>query len=90
MMMVGDIDFEALITDSLQERNQLTGAPHVPIPGFTASILLIFCFFMPVLLMNLLVSVKKHRVTNPIETDRQTDFSSQPPHDYHPSLCTGL
>lgn len=58
MMVMGDLDFDGVITDQLKLRSVDTGAPLVPVPEFTSFILILFSFIMVVLFMNLLVSIK--------------------------------
>lgn len=55
-MMVGEIDYGSIIVDAKEQLNEWTGAPLVPIPGFSAIIVFFFCMTVSVLLMNLLVS----------------------------------
>jgi len=58
MMIMGDLDFDGVITDQLKSRNPRTSAPYVPAPEFTSFILILFSFVMVVLFMNLLVSMQ--------------------------------
>lgn len=55
-MMIGEIDYGSIIVEAKEQVNERNGAPLVPIPGFTAFVVLFFCMVVSVLLMNLLVS----------------------------------
>lgn len=55
-MMIGEIDYGSIIVEAKEKVNKQNGAPLVPIPGFTAFVILFFCMVVSVLLMNLLVS----------------------------------
>ena len=57
-MMIGEIDYGSIIVEAKNQYNEETGAPLVPIPGFSAAIVCMFCVMVSVLLMNLLVSVR--------------------------------
>ena len=64
MMMIGEIDYGTIIVEAKDQSSQGTGAPLVPIPEFSATIVCLFCMIVSVLLMNLLVSMGKKLKTN--------------------------
>ncbi|KAJ7387698.1 Transient receptor putative cation channel sub A member 1 [Desmophyllum pertusum] len=57
MMMMGEIDYGTIIVEAKDQSSQETRAPLAPIPGFSATIVCLFCMMVSVLLMNLLVGL---------------------------------
>ena len=55
-MMLGEIDYTDIIVEAKDEFSDESGAPLAPIPEFSATLVLLFCIMVSVLLMNLLVS----------------------------------
>ena len=55
-MMVGEIDYTDIIVEAKGQFSDESGAPLAPIPEFSATLVLLFCIMVSVLLMNLLVS----------------------------------
>ena len=58
-MMIGEVDYGSIIIEAKEQVNERNGAPLLPIPEFTAFIVVLFCMMVSVLLMNLLVSYQK-------------------------------
>ena len=56
IMMLGEIDYTDIIVEAKDEFSDESGAPLAPIPEFSATLVLLFCIMVSVLLMNLLVS----------------------------------
>ncbi|XP_068747164.1 transient receptor potential cation channel subfamily A member 1-like [Montipora capricornis] len=57
IMMIGEIDYGSIIIEAKEQVNERNGAPLLPIPEFTAFIVVLFCMMVSVLLMNLLVGL---------------------------------
>ena len=57
-MMIGEMDYSDLLTDNVVNEKTVEGTsiPYVPLPTTTYLAFYVFCFTMPILLMNLLVS----------------------------------
>ena len=56
IMMLGEIDYTDIIVEAKDQFSDESGAPLAPIPEFSATLVLLFCIMVSVLLMNLLVS----------------------------------
>ena len=57
VMTIGELEYSAMLVDSLYQTNQKSQAPLVPYPEFSFAFFFLFMIAMPIVLVNLLVSV---------------------------------
>ena len=55
-MTLGELDYDTVMVDSLNETNSITKAPLLPYRESSTLFMAIFIFAMPIILTNLLVS----------------------------------
>ena len=55
-MTLGELDYDTVMVDSLNETNSITNAPLLPYRESSTIFMAIFIFAMPIILTNLLVS----------------------------------
>lgn len=59
-MTIGELEYDNVLTDSVNTVDAITGLPKVPMEGITYVIYSVFLLIMPIILMNLLVSKTFH------------------------------
>ena len=56
-MTIGELEYDNILTDNVKTKDAVTGLPKVPMEGVTYVIYSLFLLLMPIILMNLLVSI---------------------------------
>ena len=56
-MSIGELEYDNALTDSVGTKDAITGLPKVPMEGVTYVLYSIFLLLMPIITMNLLVSL---------------------------------
>ena len=55
-MTIGELEYDTVLTDNVKT-NATSGLPNIPMEGVTYTLYAIFLLLMPIILMNLLVSL---------------------------------